>query len=189
MFIGMYAPPTMMFALRRSLKLAGDYFDEKGWPWTQFGGGTLGAIKNRGFIPWEAGDIDVNSNVTKKEMLDKLRTEFVKRYPDFQITDHSKREIIIKPKRGFGGWVTIFFEHSYTPMVRYMRIKTDDYWCAVTYDVFKEARIDYGRYYLQHKMYNKKALHCEEKSNTCLPNFNELFGGRGGMWREFFVEK
>ena len=52
----MFAPPTMMSALKRSLKLAGDYFDEKGWLWTQQWAGILGGVKNRGFLPWEAGD-------------------------------------------------------------------------------------------------------------------------------------
>ena len=85
--------------------------------------------------------------------------------------------------------MTIFFGESNTPMVRFMRIKTADYWCSITYDVFKELFIYYGRNYLQHKMYDKKALRCLEKSNACLPDFVALYGGRGGMWRDFFVEK
>ena len=185
----MFAPPTMMSALKRSLKLAGDYFDEKGWLWTQTGGGILGGVKNRGFLPWEAGDIDINVNLTKSFLLDNLRTEFVQRYPDFNITDHRKTELIIKPKRGFGGWVTISFGHNVVPMERYIRLKADGYWCSASYELFKEFRIYYGQDYLQHKMYDKKHVSCSEESNACLPDYRKLFNGRGGMRREFFTEK
>ena len=42
---GMYAPPTMMIALKRSMKLAGDFFDEKGWWYAVEAGASLGAVK------------------------------------------------------------------------------------------------------------------------------------------------
>ena len=124
-----------------------------------------------------------------KFLLNNLRTEFVQRYPDFKITDHHKTEIIIKPKRGFGGWVTIFFGHNVVPMERYIRLRVDGYWCSASYEVLKEFRIYYGQYYLQHKMCNGKHVSCSEKSNTCLPDYKLLYSGRGGMWKEFFLEK
>ena len=152
---------------------------------------SLFLFKNRGFLPWEAGDIDFSSHVNQNDLLHNLRTEFVKRYPDFKITIPNKAEIIIQPKRGFGGWVTIFFGHAgkHRDM---MRINLDGYWCSFAYVSFKECRTWYKQNYLQHKMYrmyNEQSLHCLEQSNACLPNFNILYGGRGGTWKEFFVEK
>ena len=41
----MYAPPTMMIALKRSMKVAGDFFDEKGWWYAVEAGASLGAVK------------------------------------------------------------------------------------------------------------------------------------------------
>ena len=38
---GMFAPPTMMIALKRSLMLAGNFFDTKGWAWALSAGGNL----------------------------------------------------------------------------------------------------------------------------------------------------
>ena len=64
----------------------------------------------------------------------------------------------------------------------------DGYQASMPYEVFKEQRIYYGLYYLQHKMYNKKPLSCSEKSNACLPNYKNLYNGRGGIWKDFFVE-
>ena len=181
---GMFAVPTIQIALKRSLALSGDYFDSKGWPWTLVGGGALGFLKTRGFLPWEAGDIDINMNITKKLCLDTLRTEFVNHYPDYLITDHSKKEIIIKPKHGFGGWVTIFF-NKYIPIVRTVRVNLDGYWVPCSYTVFHEFRKYYPGY-LKHKMYNKRSLSCSEESNACLPDFSKLYNGRGGVWSDFF---
>ena len=47
---GMFAPPTMLSALKRSLKLTGHFFDRKAWPWFIYGGGSLGAVKGKGTI-------------------------------------------------------------------------------------------------------------------------------------------
>ena len=56
---GMFSPPTMRMALKRSMLLAGDFFDSKNWQWAIIGGGALGGLKTRGFLPWEAGDLAV----------------------------------------------------------------------------------------------------------------------------------
>ncbi len=34
-----------------------------------------------------------------------------------------------------------------------------------------------------------KPVTCNENSNACLPDYTKLYGGRGGMWRDFFDEK
>ena len=154
--------------------------------------GSLGAVKTRGILPWEAGDIDILMNVTKKLCFDTLRTEFVKQHPDYIIVDHNSNEIIIQPKRGFGGWVTIFFKVEEYPLTKTMRMNLDGYWVSVSYYMFRNFRRGYGLSYLQHKMYNeygKSSVHCIEKSNACLPDFIKLFNGRGGMWKEYFREQ
>merc|ERR1712062_423669 len=104
-----------------------------------------------------------------------------KRYPDYNITDDSRSEIIVKPKRGFGGWVTIFFGQEVTPMTRFVRLNLDGYWVQCSYELFKEFRLYYGLSYLQHKKYDRKHMRCAEVSNTCLPDFSKLHNGRGGM--------
>jgi len=189
---GMYAPPTMMFALKRALKISGDFFDEKGWTWGLAGGAALGAVKLRGLLPWEAGDIDLNINVDKKECLKIIQNEFIPRHPDYEVRDFDYHEILIRPKEGFGGYVTIFFNNEVTDIKRSYRMSLDGYQASVPYQMFKEHRAYYGVYYLQHKQYKQyflQPLQCSEDSNTCLPDYSKLDNGRGGMWKEFFVEK
>merc|ERR1712196_406047 len=99
---GMYAPPTMMIALKRAMVVAGDYFNTKtSWVWYVIGGGSLGGVKCRGFLPWEAGDIDIYMRVTYKQLLDDLKSNFLKTHKDFELVLYPKYEIVIKPKRGF----------------------------------------------------------------------------------------
>ena len=187
---GMYAPPTMMIALKRSLLLAGEFFDSKGWKWTLIGGGALGALKTREFLPWEAGDIDINLNIPLKECFDVLQREFEAKYSGYKVHKYSGHELIIKPNQGFGGWVTIFFGvYVDKPIDKTLRVNLDGYWVQCSYYMFKEFRKWYGLKYLQHKMYNRRHVRCSENSNTCLPDYTKIYGGRGGYLKEFFKEQ
>ena len=72
-YAGTFSVPTMRIALKRSLADAGDFFDSKNWSWYVDGGGVVGAIKTRGLLPWEAGGVDVNLNMTMKQCSDILQ--------------------------------------------------------------------------------------------------------------------
>ena len=183
-YAGTFSVPTMRMALKRSLADAGDFFDSKNWSWYVDGGGVVGAIKTRGLLPWEAGDVDVDLNMTMKQCSDILQKEFLQKYPDYVVVNYHNSEVVIKPKRGFGGWVTIFPQ----PWVSSVRMNLDGYWAPVKYDKYKDLLRYYGVNYLQHRMHDGKQLTCREHSNACLPDFRKLYIGRGGMWREFFED-
>ena len=87
--------------------------------------------------------------------------------------------------------MTIFFGDEKTDINRAFRMNVDGYQAGIPYQMFKEHRIYFGVYYLQHQQYKEWIQHlsCSEDSNTCLPDYNKLYNGRGGMWKEFFVEK
>ena len=91
------------------------------------------------------------------------------------------------------GYVTIFFTaHAKTDIKRSYRIDMDGYRTSVPYQMFKENRIYYGVYYLQHKQYKQyylAPLQCSENSNACLPDYSKIDNGRGGIWKEFFAER
>ena len=107
--------------------------------------------------------------LTQPVCLKALQKEFVVRYPEYHI-QHWPSEIIIKPKHGFGGWVTIFFGQD-DPIRNPFRMHMDGYWVHCTYHQFSQFRTWYKTSYLQHKMYHGykgASLKCSEESNLII---------------------
>ena len=190
---GTFAYPYMLNYLEITLTEVVKFFEEHSVQYVVIGGVSLGAIKTRSILPWEAGDIDINVYKMSLVQLLKLIEPWAKKNGYFLQTFRSKAvHIFCTPRnvgKASGGLATINPYKSQTPP-DYVRIKTNGIWVRYDRQFFKFFLDHYGEDFLQHKVYRRKEIiECKiKKHNACLPNFKSLYQGRAGTLKDFYCK-
>ena len=190
---GTFAYPYMLNYLEITLTEVIKFFEERDVQYVVIGGVSLGAIKTRSILPWEAGDIDINVYKMSLVQLLKLIEPWAKKNGYFHKTFMSETVHIFCTPRNVGkvsgGLATINPYKSETPP-DYVRIKTNGIWVRYDRQFYKFFLEHYGEDFLQHKVYRRKEIiECKiKKHNACLPNFKSLYEGRAGTMKDFYCK-
>ena len=190
---GTFAYPYMLNYLEITLREVIKFFEKHNVQYVVIGGVSLGAIKTRSILPWEAGDIDINVYKMSLVQLLKLIEPWAKKNGYFLQTFMSKAvHIFCTPRnvgKASGGLATINPNKSKAPP-DYVRIKTNDIWVRYDRQFFKFFLDHYGENFLQHELYRRKEIiECKiKKHNACLPNFKSLYQGRAGTLKDFYCK-
>ena len=189
---GLYTYPFLLGYLKVTLREVTNFFEKNNISYMLDGGVSLGAVKMRSILPWEAGDLDIGVyGISLSELLAKLKT-----WGDtmgYTVRQNSRTAIHVfcTPKDVgdvSGGLATIFLHEERPP--EYLRIKTNGIWVRYAKNFFEMITREYGEDYLQHMLYNShNVIRCAINGhNACLPDFKTLFNGYGGTYREYFCE-
>ena len=174
-------------ALVNNLKRVGKFFDENGVKYWIDSGVTVGAVKLRSVLPWDSGDIDVNVDHNLRDLVNLLRTKFVKLHPEYKIyADHIMTSVQLR--HGFEGPTTIWPQPKHRVPQIIIRMDCNGFMMPVSKDIFKHLRGAYHDYLVHHKHRSKSSIFCSERSNACLPDFRKILDGRGGHYAEFYYE-
>jgi hypothetical protein len=188
---GLYAYPFLLEYLTVTLIEVTNFFEKHNVSYTFEGGVSLGAVKMRSILPWEAGDLDIivyRMNASQLfNMLKPWATEkgYVLRKPPGAV------HVFCTPKEigdVSGGLATIFPSLHSPP--KHIRVKTNGIWVRYRRNLFQDTIRHYGEGYLAHKLYgSQNAIKCSMKGHSgCLPNFKSIFQGKGGTYREYFCK-
>ncbi|XP_028404487.1 uncharacterized protein LOC114527091 [Dendronephthya gigantea] len=190
---GVFAYPYILKYLEITMSEVTKFFEEQNVSYIVIGGVSLGAVKMRSILPWEAGDIDVRVYGMSLVQLLKLMEPWAKKN-DYLIETHMSTAVHIycTPRevgRVSGGLATIYpYKHKTSP--DYIRIRTNGIWVRYDRHVFKQFLEYYGEDFLQHKVYRRnEIISCKIKEhNACLPNFTSLYQGRVGTLSKFYCQ-
>lgn len=191
--LGLYTYPFLLEYLKVTLREVVDFFEEHNVNYILFGGVSLGAVKMHSILPWEAGDIDIRVyGMDVPQLLNLFRPWATKM--GYVLREHRESKavhVFCTPKEigdVSGGLASIFPTH--TPPEEYVKIKTNGFWVRYSRNLFQHIIKRYGQGYLQHKMYRTNSVtHCKVKGhNACLPNFQSMFDGKAGTYREYFCQ-
>ena len=194
---GLYTYPFLVRYLEVTLREVTNFFEENNINYLLRGGVFLGAVKMHSILPWEAGDIDIDVfGISLSELFTKLKKwgdkmgYIVRQYSRNAIS--TDIHVFCTPKEVgdvSGGLATIYVRTQQRPQP-YLRIKTNGIWVRYPKNFFRKITRDYGEDYLQHILYkSRKVIRCNINGhNACLPDFNTLFNGYGGTFREYFCE-
>ncbi|KAK3699374.1 hypothetical protein QZH41_006557 [Actinostola sp. cb2023] len=188
---GTFAYPYMIKNLQHCLFKVADFLTFKNIPFSIIGGVALGAVKMRGVLPWDAGDIDM---VIYNYSLSELHTtmaHFARKH-HFTAKRHESGQVQVfcaphKIAEKVGGLVSMFVS-DHDVKLEFVKIMTNGRWIPYRNDIFSHLREHYSVNYLQHKMYRSSELiHCKKKGhNACLPDFRH--DGKAGTFKEYFCE-
>ena len=189
---GLYTYPFVLSYLKKTLKEVINFLEQHNVSYVVDGGVSLGAVKMHSILPWEAGDIDINVYNTSVPQLLNLFQPWINER-GYVLQEHAQSrsvQIFCAPKEVgdvSGGLATIFPKPG--PPPKYMRIKTDGVWVRYERDFFESVIEYYGQGYLQHKLYRSGTIYCKIKGhNACLPDFQSIFDGKGGTYKEYFCD-
>ena len=191
---GLYTYPFLLGYLKITLKKVINFFEEQNVNYMLHGGVSLGAVKMHSILPWEAGDIDIDVYGMDRPQLLSILEPWGKTM-GYIVREHSESNavhVFCTPKEigdVSGGLATIF--PTLDPPPKYIQIKTSGIWVRYPRNLFQKILNFYGQGYLQHKLYSSESvLHCKKEGhNACLPNFNSIFNGKGGTYREYFCDQ
>lgn len=187
---GTFAYPFIIKNLQRCLFEVTDFLTWKNVSHTVRYGIALGAIKVRGILPWDSGDIDIYTFGMDKSDLYKLLRGYSK-FRNYLINEKSDQIHLFcdHPNLAWkvGGIVTIFAEGERKPDI--IQMKTDGRWLFYDKEMFEGLRRSYGSNYLEHRMMHSSyhqytvGAHCKiEGHNACLPDFRL----KSGILKEHF---
>jgi hypothetical protein len=190
---GTFAYPFIIRNLQKCLFAVADFLTSQGIHFAIDAGVALGAIKVRGVLPWDSGDIDMFVYYESREKFYAIFSKFVSDHNFTLFNTHPEAiEFFCSPphlERKVGGLVSIFVHTEKIPDL--IQIKTDGRWISYKKSVFRYLRNDYKLNYLQHTEHrSNKLMYCKKKGhNACLPDFRKLEKiGKTGTFREFFCE-
>ena len=190
---GTFAYPYMLYYLEITLTEVTKFFEEHNVQYVVIGGVSLGAIKTRSILPWEAGDIDIYVYRMSLVQLLKLIEPWAKKNGYFLQTFKSEAVHIYCTPRNVGevsGGLATIRPFKFKSPPDYVRIKTNGIWVRYDRQFFKFFLDHYGDYYLQHKVYrSQEEIECKIKNhNACLPNFKSLYQGKAGTLKDFYCK-
>lgn len=189
---GLFTYPYLLKYLEITLSEISDFFNRRNVSYAVEGGVALGAIKMRSILPWEAGDIDMG---VYEMTLDKLYTllQPLAKEKGYVVKKHGSESVHVfcTPKNVgslSGGLATIFPHARMSPPL--VKVETNGIWVSYSRDLVHGLLREYGKSYLQHKMYaSRETVNCKMKDhNACLPNFKSLLQGRAGNLKEYFCQ-
>jgi hypothetical protein len=158
------------------------------------GGITLGAVKMRAVLPWDAGDVDIFVYYESLSKLFSIVSNFANRH-NYYASDRIEDQIQIfcvpsKIKTKMGGLVSLVIRDEKPP--EFIRIKTNGKWIPYRLDIFGNLRKYYKLNYLKHMLYeSKEIIHCKKEGhNACLPDFRIVgeHPGNGGTYINYFCD-
>lgn len=191
-YTGIFAYPYILNNLEITLNEVTKFFEEHNVQYVVIGGVSLGAIKMRSILPWEAGDIDIHVYGMSLVQLADLVEPWANKNGYFAFTYMKKAvHIFCTPRhvgRVSGGLATVHPKSELPP--DFVRIKTNGIWVRYDREFFKLFLKYYGKDYLQHELYrHKEIIECKIKDhNACLPNFKSLYQGKAGTLKEFYCQ-
>ena len=192
-YTGIFAYPYMLNYLEITLNEVTKLFEDHNVQYVVIGGVSLGAIKTRSILPWEAGDIDIEVYGMSLVQLLNLMEPWAEKNDYFLQTYKNKAvHIFCTPHnvgRVSGGLATIY-PYKFKIPPDYVKIKTNGIWVRYDRQFFKLFLEHYGENYLQHDVYQRKEIiKCKIKNhNACLPNFKSLYQGKAGTLKEFYCQ-
>ena len=172
---GIFAYPYILNYLKITLSQVIKFFEEHNIKYVVAGGVSLGAIKTRSILPWEAGDIDIGVYGLSQVQLYKLMQPWASKSGYILRKSGNGAVHIFCTPRNVGevsGGLATLFPHPSEQPPDYVKIKTNDVWVRYHRQFDKYFLGKYGGEYLQHKLYRRKeTIECKIKEhNACLPN-------------------
>jgi hypothetical protein len=161
---GTYAYPYIIRNLQHCLLTMADFLTSKGIPFSVDGGVALGAIKMRGVLPWDAGDVDMAVYYGLRYKLYSIIPKFAKEHDYIAKELFNQMQLFCVPSKlgeRMGGLVSIFHKYEAPPAADFIKIKTNGRWIPYKREIFSTLRDHYKTSYLQHKMYeSSENIHC-----------------------------
>ena len=190
---GLYTYPYLLEYLIVSLREVTNFLEQHNVNYVLRGGVSLGAIKMHSILPWDAGDVDIDVyGMTIPQLMSIFKPWTTEK--GYVLREHTQSKAVhvyCTPKElgdVAGGLASLFINPG--PPPKYIQIKTNGIWVRYRRNLFEATMSFYGQEYLSHKLYqSEKIAKCKIKGhNACLPNFNSIFNGKGGTYREYFCE-
>ena len=192
---GIFTYPYMLKYLEVTLSELAKFFNQHNVSYFVDGGISLGAIKMRSILPWEAGDIDMGVyDMTQDKLYDLLQPLIEQKGWVVQKIPNQVQVFCTPKNVGVlsGGLATIFYNNAKAPArSEFVEVQTNGVWIRYKRDLVSHLMHDYSKRYLEHKLYaSSETASCKIKGhNACLPHFKTMLEGRAGTFRNFFCEE
>lgn len=191
---GLFAYPYLVKYLEITLSEISDYFNRHNVTYFVEGGVSLGAIKMRSILPWDSGDIDIFVYDLSLGALYNLLEPLAKQKGYIVRLRSDQVHVFCTPSNVgdlSGGIATILpAKTKAPPRSELIKVQTNGIWISYKRYLVSELIGDYGKGYLEHKMFrSSETMECKIKGhNACLPNFKTFLKGKAGTSREYFCD-